>query len=195
MNSNDAARFVAEGYFGLRLLPTGELAGLYRFIFTTGLCVGLQTDGPEFTIYRCRYCYQSEGEALAALVSWDGRDDPPGPWIKQKGLGIDRSNPLKLAGIPIVHQVAPTALEIDPALFGNPNGNLNCWVLYDNPKDFPGQAVARKFTIDARADPQPTNEHVVASTVAPLRIGLQKSGRVPFQRDPQDDPAIVEIWV
>ena len=84
-------------YEGLVTLASGELVGLRAFMFTVGLCVGLQDDG-----YRIRYCYPSWAAAEAALAVWDGSGDPSGPWIKAKGAGIDRPNTLK--GIPIVTQ-------------------------------------------------------------------------------------------
>jgi hypothetical protein len=40
-----------------------------------------------------RYCFEHYSDALDSLMSWNGIGDPPGDWIKQKGLGIDRINP------------------------------------------------------------------------------------------------------
>lgn len=91
----------AEGYTFVRKLPSGEYAGLFKFIATTGLVVGLN----EFN-FRTRFCYDYISDAFDALQQWDGYGDPPGPWIKQKGLGIDRSNPKTFQGIPIVTHVA-----------------------------------------------------------------------------------------
>lgn len=79
----------------VRLLPCGEWACTHRFLFTTGLLVGLHGIG-----YRTRFCYPSAETAANALAQWDGRGDPPGPWIKEKGNG-ERSNPAMFAGIPI----------------------------------------------------------------------------------------------
>lgn len=81
------ADFNALGYSDVRELETGEIAGLQRMAFTTGLIVGLNDTG-----YRCRYCYPDIAGARAALNIWNGSGDPPGNWIKQKGLGIDRPN-------------------------------------------------------------------------------------------------------
>lgn len=82
-----------EGYLGPRYLESGELAGLRPMLVTWGLFVGLTED-----YYRCRYCYESLDDALRALALWDGRGDPPGPWVKHKGrdnngLPVDRINP------------------------------------------------------------------------------------------------------
>lgn len=48
-------------------------------LYTTGLFVGLDRMG-----WRTRFCYEHKVDAVAALDAWDGRGDPPGPWIKEK---------------------------------------------------------------------------------------------------------------
>tara|TARA_R110000868_G_scaffold217359_3_gene467438 strand:+ start:1819 stop:2088 length:270 start_codon:yes stop_codon:yes gene_type:complete len=65
----------------------GVFYAICRFIFTTGLVVGIDEIG-----YESRYCYLNHVDAVKALEEWDGIGDPPGNWIKQKGAG-DRSNP------------------------------------------------------------------------------------------------------
>jgi hypothetical protein len=76
----DPARYLAEtGILHVRKLPTGELAGVQRMMFTWGLMVGLDHAG-----YRTRFCYESCADAVAALESWDGSGWPPGYWVKQK---------------------------------------------------------------------------------------------------------------
>lgn len=87
-----------EGFLVLRVLPDGRHIGLVRMIFTVGLAVDLAADGT----YSSRYCYPNLAAAAAALAAWDGVGDPPGPWLKQKGVGIERSNPQQLAGVPVV---------------------------------------------------------------------------------------------
>lgn len=73
------------GYTDLRPIA-GNMCGLFRFMFTTGLMVGLDAAG-----YERRYCYERHEDALAALISWDGKGHPSGPWIKLKGvLGGER---------------------------------------------------------------------------------------------------------
>ena len=84
------------GYALPRQLPDGNWLALQRMMYTTGLF--LIADG-DAVGYRCRWCYEHEQHALHALVFWDGvGDDPPGPWVKQKGRdsqgrGVDRLNP------------------------------------------------------------------------------------------------------
>jgi hypothetical protein len=59
------------------------------------LCVGLDEIG-----YRTRFCYPDFLSASLALSQWDGRGDPPGPWIKEKGVR-ERNNPQSFKRIPI----------------------------------------------------------------------------------------------
>lgn len=99
------------GYFEPRLMPTGEWACIGRFAYTCGLIIGVTGWG-----YDRRFCYETFGEAKAALITWTGRGDPPGAWIKEKGGRVERSNPnlYMLKGIPIVPEpVIPRAPKRD----------------------------------------------------------------------------------
>jgi hypothetical protein len=90
------AAAIREGYAHVRLLPTGEIAGLQRFIFTVGLIVGIN----GYT-YRTRFCYAKASEAIEAITTWDGKGSPPGYWIKEKGRR-ERHNPRVFYGIRVV---------------------------------------------------------------------------------------------
>lgn len=79
-----------QGYLLPRKLPTGEWAALYPQIYTWALVVGLDGIG-----YRTRFCYESSGEAAAALGAWNGEGWPPGYWIVQKSRDGDVQNPLR----------------------------------------------------------------------------------------------------
>jgi len=81
------AMLLASGYTDLRVVD-GVLCAVRRFNFTTAILVGLDPLG-----YERRYCYEHSADACAALAAWDGREHPPGPWIKCKGAGIDLLNP------------------------------------------------------------------------------------------------------
>lgn len=106
MNARDfipsADAFAALGVPLSRQLPTGEWAGVQRMLFTNALLVGLDAWG-----YRTRFCYPLGMPAIEALATWDGRGDPPGPWIKEKSRDGDRDNPRHLRGIPVVVEPAP----------------------------------------------------------------------------------------
>ena len=84
---------IEQGYTNVTMLPTGEVACLYKFMFTTGLIVGVTKFG-----YRIRFCFEQAQDAAEALKSWDGNGYPPGNWIKAKGTDdfgnlIDELNP------------------------------------------------------------------------------------------------------
>ena len=99
-----AEEIEALEYVSPRLLPSGEWAALQQMIFTVGLFVGLDRTG-----YRTRWCYPDMTHAVLSLAIWDGAGDPPGPWIKQKGVpGGDRNNPraAEFKGIPVIEEAA-----------------------------------------------------------------------------------------
>lgn len=85
---NDIDAIIQEGYFPVRILRSGDVIGIKNMLFTVSLVTGLTKDG-----YRSRYCYENRADAEIALSSWDGRGDPPGPWIKEKGLQRERLGP------------------------------------------------------------------------------------------------------
>jgi len=91
MDSNKQAEFRIylreHGY----LLPhekNGVWVAVYPFLFTTGIVTHLTKDG-----YSTRYCYEHFEDACRSLIEWNGEGDPPGPWIKRKGIGGDYLNP------------------------------------------------------------------------------------------------------
>lgn len=87
MEKNQLIKYLEkEGYVELREIEGVGICGLYRFVFTTGLVIGIDTVG-----YKGRYCYPTIVDARDALVHWDGKGDPTGPWIKYKGEGGERS--------------------------------------------------------------------------------------------------------
>jgi hypothetical protein len=76
-----------EGYSHFKKVPNHGICSLRKFIFTTGIIVGLNPIG-----YYGRYCYSDYNEALNELKNWDGLGDPNGNWLKYKGEGGEREN-------------------------------------------------------------------------------------------------------
>jgi hypothetical protein len=76
-----------EGYFEFRKVANFGICGLQKFVFTTGIVIGLTHIG-----YYGRYCYPSQSEASQELINWDGQGDPKGNWLKYKGEGGEREN-------------------------------------------------------------------------------------------------------
>ena len=65
---------------------------------------------------------------------------------------------------------------------------LSLWTIYWNPSDHPGRYVVRRFELD-----QPTAEAFVCLGLAQARA-LIPPGLYRQERDPNDDPVIVETW-
>ena len=73
------AKLNEEGYRHVLKMPDGSLCGVMPMLYTAGLFCGLDAYG-----WQRRYCYEHQQAAIDALLAWDGRGDPPGPWIKEK---------------------------------------------------------------------------------------------------------------
>jgi hypothetical protein len=72
---------------------------------------------------------------------------------------------------------------------------LNIWTVYEHPRDYPDQYVARRFEVGAgRAVPSPTNDMFVADTLAELHA-LLPPGLFRMPRFEGDSPSIVECWL
>ena len=73
---------------------------------------------------------------------------------------------------------------------------LPIWVVYDNPRDYPGFFIARKRTVEAGKD-VPTNEVLKAKSLEEIRERIHEVMPNGFMipRDETDDPVIVECWL
>ena len=67
------------------------------------------------------------------------------------------------------------------------------WVITENPSDFPGQFVARKWLIGSGTTAA-TTEIFTGKTLDEVR-DLLPAHLVKLPRDPNDDPVIVESWI
>lgn len=68
------------------------------------------------------------------------------------------------------------------------------WVIYDHPRDHPTMFVARKWWIDA-GGPKPTTDMMLSENVKDLRNAMIHMGLTCLHRAPNDDPAILEVWI
>ncbi len=85
---------------------------------------------------------------------------------------------------------------------------LTVWVIYRNPRDYPGRFVVRAQDVFA-GNPEPVRrpECAVCNTLSQARAALPRfqthehEGRtygselVRMERQPNDDPTIVETWI
>lgn len=67
---------------------------------------------------------------------------------------------------------------------------IEMWVVYDNPTDYPGKFLARKW-MGATA----TNDRIESSELSVIHEFLGGLGFVRVAPDPKDNPAIKEIWL
>ena len=78
--SPEQAKFYEDMGYGALCKMHGKIVGLYQFIYTVGIVVGMDESGYEY-----RFCYEDVDAALSALVGWiiSGEEEPSG-YIKRK---------------------------------------------------------------------------------------------------------------
>ncbi len=64
------------------------------------------------------------------------------------------------------------------------------WVIFDHPKDFPNDFVARKFLNN-----EPTEECLKCSDLEALRNHFRERYCTLIPRDPADNTVIIESWM
>lgn len=70
---------------------------------------------------------------------------------------------------------------------------LEIWTVYEHPRDYPDKYVARK-SLATHPEPTRTDDMFTADSLNEVRA-LLPPGLYCFHRSPEDDPAIVEIWL
>lgn len=71
---------------------------------------------------------------------------------------------------------------------------LTMWVIYCNPRDFPGRFVVRRQLVGHNGTVSPASSYEVAATLEEAR-SFVPSGLYRLSRDPKDDPVIAECWI
>lgn len=71
---------------------------------------------------------------------------------------------------------------------------LQMHVIYDHPIDFPEHFVVRVWVIPPLGGEMPSRGYVLASTIEEARAAIP-AGLFCMPRLPDDDPAIVEVWL
>lgn len=71
---------------------------------------------------------------------------------------------------------------------------MNLYVIYENPSDYPGQFVLRRFCLHTGQIVPDEVPLTVADTLEGARQGLPH-GVIWSARQPDDDPAICEVWL
>jgi hypothetical protein len=74
------------------------------------------------------------------------------------------------------------------------NEPMVIWTIFRRPADYPNHHVARKFLV-FQGYSEATDEVIVSEDLQPLRYQMERQGLYRMNRDPNDDPAIVETWL
>jgi hypothetical protein len=69
---------------------------------------------------------------------------------------------------------------------------IKMYVIYERPKDYPDRYVLRQWIIDEQ--PSPTGWFVLADTLEAVRAFVPPYC-IRFERNPSDEPQIVESWI
>lgn len=72
---------------------------------------------------------------------------------------------------------------------------LSIWTVYNDPLDYPGKIVARRFEVDASGS-RPTESVIITDSIDKMReIMITQLHLNYMPREPGDDPKIVECWL
>jgi hypothetical protein len=72
---------------------------------------------------------------------------------------------------------------------------LNIWVIYDHPKDYPDEYVARLWQVGPNGETTCKSSVIRTKVVDKLRRIFMKSGLVRMDRSDIDDDCILETWL
>ena len=76
----------------------------------------------------------------------------------------------------------------------NEDNELPLWTVYDHPTDYPDAYVARQWIVGV-AGVQHTERMMAHHDIEPIRTALANMGLTRLERNPEDDPVIMETWV
>jgi len=81
MTTEEFHAFLGEnGYFEIRELPDGTTAALYRLMYTTAICTGLDSSGWAY-----RRSFSDPALASAELAKLESMDDKPTGYVAHRG--------------------------------------------------------------------------------------------------------------
>ena len=73
---------------------------------------------------------------------------------------------------------------------------LAMWTVYNNPKDYPGKFVARRFDVEG-SGAKPSASIIIMDSLPALRnvlAGIRNAPQPHRSSSPEDDAKIVETW-
>jgi hypothetical protein len=123
-------------------------------------------------------------EVLKSLITqW--RNSATG--LKKNGQRkVPREQAVKFLSQAGIYRICASELE---ASLGLPRDGLNIWTVYDHPLDYPNSFVARRWAMNV-----PTADVIVSPSLDRVRASLPP-GLYRMNRNPNDDPKIVEVWI
>jgi hypothetical protein len=72
---------------------------------------------------------------------------------------------------------------------------MKCYTIYDHPRDYPDHFVVRTWLVKpGKPEPEPTDEVRLTDTLEEARKHIPPQC-VCFQRNEEDDPAVLETWL
>jgi hypothetical protein len=75
------------------------------------------------------------------------------------------------------------------------NQTLDMWVVYNRPRDYPDHFVVRRWIIGlVPGEPVPDGSFYLGSTLEEVRRAIPPH-LVRLERDPNDEPQIIECWI
>jgi hypothetical protein len=96
---------------------------------------------------------------------------------------------------PAMEQIAAFYLVVDRQQKAQQLGLLNVWTVYDHPRDFPDNFVARRFETGG-GEPEPVvTSDVLVGDLKTMRETFEQAGLVCLMRSEGDDAKIVETWM
>lgn len=88
MEKNELIEWLrSQGYSNFREIPGQGLCAIMRLLFFYGLFVGITKEK-----YDGYYSYPFQTDCKDAIEDWNGEGDPPGYWLKYKGIDGERNN-------------------------------------------------------------------------------------------------------
>jgi hypothetical protein len=86
-------------------------------------------------------------------------------------------------------------LIVDRQQRAQQRGQLNIWTIYDHPRDFPDNFVARRFETGSGNPAPGVTDDVLVGELALMRLAFQRAGLTCLTRNEGDDRKIVETWL
>lgn len=93
---------------------------------------------------------------------------------------------------PRLSEVVASILKVQSAAMNH--GALTVWTVYDKPRDYPHDYVARCFVV-SNGTSRPSANVIVGKSLSEVRAYLHQAGLVCLMRSEGDEAQIIETWL